>query len=56
MSVQEAFAALRHRNYRLSGTIAEHFSVPAGAAFGASVAFTFALFLMWRAPYLRKLV
>ncbi|MBI5304871.1 MAG: MFS transporter [Chloroflexi bacterium] len=39
----------------LAGTIAEHWNIPAGAAFGGSVALAFSVFLHWRAPYLRKL-
>lgn len=40
----------------LAGAIAERFGVPFGAAFGGSVALTFSLFLLWRAPHIRKLV
>lgn len=40
----------------MAGFIAEHFSIPLGAAFGGAVALTFALFWIWRAPHIRKLV
>ncbi len=39
----------------LAGSVAQHFNVPIGAAFGASIALAFGLFWLWRAPYLRKL-
>ncbi len=39
----------------IAGTIAQNFGVTAGAAFGGAVALAFSLFLMWRAPHIRKL-
>lgn len=39
----------------MAGTIAEHFGVPIGAAFGGSVALMAGLLWLWRAPYIRKL-
>ncbi len=39
----------------MAGTIAEHFGVPMGAAFGGTVALIAGLFWLWRAPYIRKL-
>ncbi len=39
----------------MAGTIAEHFGVPMGAAFGGTIALAAGLFWLWRAPYIRKL-
>lgn len=39
----------------MAGTIAEHFTIPIGAAFGGSVALAAGLLWLWRAPYIRKL-
>ena len=39
----------------MAGTIAEHFSIPIGAAFGGCIALAAGLFWFWRAPYIRKL-
>jgi predicted MFS family arabinose efflux permease len=39
----------------MAGTIAEHSSVPMGAAFGGAVALIAGLFWLWHAPYIRKL-
>jgi fucose permease len=39
----------------IAGTVAQRFSVSAGAAFGGSVALAFSLFLLWRAPHIRRL-
>jgi hypothetical protein len=39
----------------MAGTIAEHFGVPMGAAFGGAVALIAGLFWLRRAPYIRKL-
>jgi predicted MFS family arabinose efflux permease len=40
----------------MAGTIAEHWGIPAGAAFGGTIALSAGLFWLWRAPYIRKLV
>lgn len=39
----------------MAGTIAEHFGIPFGAAFGGTVALIAGLVWLWRAPYIRKL-
>jgi hypothetical protein len=39
----------------LAGFIAQHVSIPVGAAFGGAVALAFGLFLLWRAPMIRRL-
>ncbi len=39
----------------MAGTIAEHFGIPIGAAFGGTVALIAGLIWLWRAPYIRKL-
>ncbi len=39
----------------MAGTIAEHFTIPIGAAFGGSVALAAGLVWLWRAPHIRKL-
>lgn len=39
----------------MSGTIAQTFSIPIGAAFGGTIAFIAGLMWLWRAPYIRKL-
>ena len=39
----------------MAGAIAQHFTIPAGAAFGASIALAWGLFLFWRAPFIRRL-
>ncbi len=39
----------------LAGAIAERFDIVLGAAFGASIALAYGLFLLWRAPSIRRL-
>lgn len=39
----------------LAGTVAEHFTIPLGAAFGGAIALAFGIFWFWRAPYVREL-
>jgi len=40
----------------MAGTIAEHFGIPMGAAFGGSIALMAGFFWLWRAPYIRRLM
>jgi hypothetical protein len=39
----------------IAGAVAQNFGIPVGAAFGGSIALAFSLFLLWRAPRIRKL-
>jgi len=39
----------------LAGTVAEHSTIPLGAAVGGSIALAFGLFWFWRAPHVRAL-
>jgi predicted MFS family arabinose efflux permease len=39
----------------MAGAIAQRINIPAGAAFGASIALAWGLFLLWRAPFIRRL-
>mgnify|MGYP001607698495 CR=1 FL=1 len=39
----------------IAGFIAEHSTIPLGAAFGGAVALFFGCVWLWRAPYIRKL-
>jgi len=39
----------------IAGTVAERFGIPAGAAFGGTIALAYGLYLLWRAPYIRAL-
>ncbi len=39
----------------MAGFVAEHWTIPMGAVFGASIALAAGLFWLWRAPYIRKL-
>ena len=39
----------------IAGTVAENFGVPAGAAFGGTIALAYGLFLLWRVPQIRRL-
>jgi len=39
----------------IAGTVAESFGVPAGAAFGGTIALAYGLFLLWRVPQIRRL-
>ena len=39
----------------IAGTVAESFGVPAGAAFGGTIALVYGLFLLWRVPEIRRL-
>ena len=39
----------------MAGTIAEHTTIPLGAAFGGSIALFMGLVWLWRAPYIRRL-
>jgi MFS family permease len=39
----------------MAGAIAQRFTIPVGAAFGASAALAWGLMLFWRAPFLRRL-
>lgn len=39
----------------MAGTIAEHYGVPIGAAFGGTIALAAGLLWLWRAPFIRKL-
>ncbi len=39
----------------LAGFVAQSISIPIGAAYGGAIALLYALFLLWRAPFIRKL-
>jgi MFS family permease len=39
----------------IAGAVAENFGVPAGAAFGGTIALAYGLYLLWRAPQIRRL-
>jgi len=39
----------------IAGAIAERFGIPAGAAFGGTIALTFSLLVLWRVPNIRRL-
>ncbi|MFZ1946813.1 MAG: MFS transporter [bacterium] len=39
----------------MAGAVAQRVSIPVGAAFGASIALAWGLFLLWRAPFIRRL-
>ncbi|MCI0477541.1 MAG: MFS transporter [Anaerolineales bacterium] len=39
----------------MAGAIAQRFGIPAGAAFGGSIALAFSLFVLWRVPGIRRL-
>jgi transmembrane secretion effector len=39
----------------IAGTVAEHFTIPLGAAFGGAMALAFGIFWFMRAPYVREL-
>jgi MFS family permease len=39
----------------IAGSVAENFGIPAGAAFGGAIALAYGLFLLWRAPQIRRL-
>jgi MFS family permease len=39
----------------LAGFIAQQFGTPSGSAFGAAIALAYGLWLLWRAPFVRKL-
>ena len=39
----------------IAGTVAEHTTIPLGAATGGAMALAFGLFWLWRAPHIREL-
>jgi MFS family permease len=39
----------------IAGAVAEHFGIPAGAAFGGIIALAYGLYLFWRVPEIRAL-